>query len=536
MNAMTLNPRPLTLAALLATAAIPALAETPEDQLVVGFSMTNVLTLDPAAITGREPVQILANVYDGLVALDPVNRAQVNPDLAESWEVSEDNRSITFHLRDGATFASGNPVTAEDVVWSLTRLMTLNLAQATSLKTHGFTAENAATSFVAEDEKTVVVNLPKPVDPKLIVQTLAITGQGSVLDSAVVKENESDGDWGADWLNTHSAGSGPFTFEDWRANDRVILTRNDEFWGEPSEMRRIIMRHIPESQNQRLMLEKGDLDIGFSLAGPDLKALSETEGVEVLSQPGSGFYYLAVSMKDERFANPEVREALRYLIDYQGINEAIMPYYGQLHQRPLHTGFTGVLPDPGYTLDVEKAKGLLAEAGYPDGFKTTLRALSDAPFMSAATAIQATLAQAGIEAEIISGSGEQIYGAMRERNFELIVGRGGGGQLPHPDSNLRALVYNPDNSDEAKLTNFQGWRTSFHDAELNAQIDAALVEADPEKQAAMYQGIQERLEEVVPSIQPFSEVLDSVAYRADLEGFVLNPSWGTDLGAISKAR
>ena len=125
---------------------------------------------------------------------------------------------------------------------------------------------------------------------------------------------------------------------------------------------------------------------------------------------------------------------------------------------------------------------------------------------------------------------------MRERKYELVVGRGGGGQLPHPDSNLRALVYNPDNSDEAKLTNFQGWRTSFFDPEINAQVDAALVETDPAKQAAMYQGIQERIEEVVPSIQPFSEVLDSVAYRADLEGFALNPSWGTDLGAITKAR
>ena len=182
-----------------------------------------------------------------------------------------------------------------------------------------------------------------------------------------------------------------FGFEGWKANDRVILTRNDDFWGEPSAMKRIIMRHIPESQNQRLMLEKGDIDIGFSLAGPDLKALSEEEGVEVISQPGSGFYYLAVSMKDERFANPKVREALRYLIDYEGINAAIMPYYGQEHQRPIATGFLGELPDPGYTLDVEKAKALLAEAGYPDGFKVTLRALADAPFMSAATAIQATL-------------------------------------------------------------------------------------------------------------------------------------------------
>ena len=156
----------------------------------------------------------------------------------------------------------------------------------------------------------------------------------------------------------------------------------------------------------------------------------------------------------------------------------------------------------------------------------TLRALADAPFMSAATAIQATLKQAGIEAEIISGSGEQIYGAMRERNFELLVGRGGGGQLPHPDSNLRALVYNPDNSDEAKLTNFQGWRTSFFDPELNTAIDAALVEADPAKQKADYEAIQEQIAEVVPSIQPFSEVLDSVAYRADLAGLRAEPVVG----------
>ena len=129
--------------------------------------------------------------------------------------------------------------------------------------------------------------------------------------------------------------------------------------------------------------------------------------------------------------------------------------------------------------------------------------------MSAATAIQATLAQAGIEAEIISGSGEQIYGAMRERNFELLVGRGGGGQLPHPDSNLRALVYNPDNSDEAKLTNFQGWRTSFFDPELNAADRRGAGRGRPgEAGGRCTRRIQERIEEVVPSIQPFSEVLE----------------------------
>src|SRR5688572_26399011 len=119
MTRMLLKSRAVPLALLLTTACWPVIAETPDDQLVVGFSMTNVLTLDPAEITGREPVQILANVYDGLVALDAASRTQVNPDLAESWEVSEDKTSLTFRLREGAEFASGNPVTAEDVVWSL---------------------------------------------------------------------------------------------------------------------------------------------------------------------------------------------------------------------------------------------------------------------------------------------------------------------------------------------------------------------------------------------------------------------------------
>ena len=486
----------------------PAVADTPADQLVVGFSMSNILTLDPAAITGRETVQVLANVYEGLVALDAVNRSKVNPRLAESWTVADDKMSITFKLRQGAVFSSGNPVMAEDVVWSLKRLMKLNLAQASFLKTHGFTAENADTSFTAPNASTVVITLPKKVDPEIIIMTLGIVGPGSVLDSKTVLENEKDGDLGAAWLTTNSAGSGAFSLQDWKSNERIILKREDGYWNGASKLKRIIMRHIPESQGQRLMIEKGDIDVAYSLAAADLKALSENKEVVVQSNGGSGFYYLAVSMKDERFAKPKVREALRYLIDYEGLNKAILPYYGVPRDRPITDGFLGALPNAGYKLDVEKAKALLAEAGYPEGFSTTLRSLSDAPFLNLATAVQGTLAQAGIKAEVITGSGDTIYGAMRERKFELIVGRGGGGQLPHPDSNLRAIAYNPDNSDEAKLTNFQGWRTSFFDEKLNTMIDDALIESSKDKQAKDYGDIQTYIEQAVPSIQPFSEVVE----------------------------
>lgn len=200
-------------AAALGLSALSAIAETPEDQLVVGFSMTNILTLDPAAITGKETVQVLANVYDGLVQLDPENRSDVQPDLAESWEVSDDATTITFTLRDGAQFASGNPVRAEDVVWSFRRLLTLNLAQASFLKTYGFTAEGAEQAFTARDDRTVVVTLPQKVNPQLIIATLGIVGPGSIIDSMLVQENERDGDWGAAWLSQNSAGSAAFSLQ-----------------------------------------------------------------------------------------------------------------------------------------------------------------------------------------------------------------------------------------------------------------------------------------------------------------------------------
>ncbi len=521
-------------ALLIGAAPFGAYAETPADQLIVATSMSNILTLDPATITGRETVQVLNNIYDTLVILSPEDRS-IQPRLAESFEIAPDRMSIRFTLREGAKFASGNPVTAQDVVWSMKRLMTLNLAQASFLKTRGFKAETADQHFVAEDDRTFVLNLPQKDDPSLILMVMAQSGPGSILDSKTVLEHEKDGDLGAEWLTLNSAGSGPFVLTQWASNEYIILTRNDAYWGAAPAMARVLMRHLPESQSQRLMLEQGDIDVAYSLQAPDLMALEDSETIEVASTPGSGFYYLSVSMKDERFANAKVREALRLLIDYEGINKAVMPYYGKQHQRPLSSGVLGLLPDQGYTLDVEKAKALLAEAGYPDGFKTTLRVLSEDPFMKAATAIQNTLAQAGIEAELITGSGDQIYGAMRERNFELLVGRGGGGQQPHPDSNLRALAYNPDNSDEAKLTNYQGWRTSYFDEKLNGMIEGALLEQDPAAQAKAYEEIQVYMDQSVMSILPFSEVVDTAAYQKDVGGMIVSP-WVSRFEGITKQR
>ncbi|WP_249673405.1 ABC transporter substrate-binding protein [Pseudomonas abieticivorans] len=508
------------LAAALMAGAVPlAHAKTPADQLIIGMSMVNLLSLDPAAATGLDVSEVNANLYDMLLVQDAAQPDRLLPALAERWQVSDDRKTLTFNLRPGVRFQSGNPLSAQDVAWSLQRVLTLNLALASTWKAYGFTAENAERYLRALDDNTVVIELPRPTDPLLVLNTLATSPSAFILDRKKVLEHQKNNDLGAAWLVTHAAGSGAFVLNDWRANDVILMSRFDGYWGGPAKLKRIVMRNMTESQSLRLMIERGDLDIAKGMSAPDIAALQKNDKVRTQSLQRGTIYYVALSVKQPMFADLRVRKAVRSLIDYQGINQTVMPYYGVPNQRPVPLGLAARLPDPGYRLNVEQAKALLAEAGYPNGFKTTVRVLAEPPFINIASNLQSTLAQAGIEASIITGTGNQIYGAMRDRNFDIIVGRGGGGAERHPHSSLRTLVYNPDNRDQAKLTNFQGWRTSFYSPALNQLIERAEVEPDAQRQLAEYREIQTQLDEQVAAILPVSQMTDTVLVYADVADY-----------------
>ncbi|HKS14158.1 MAG TPA: ABC transporter substrate-binding protein [Pseudomonas sp.] len=524
------------LGAILALGPLAAVqAKTPADQLIVGMSMVNLFSIDPANAPGLDASGINANLYDTLVKRDNGNPDKHLPQLAERWEVSEDGKQITFHLRTDVTFHSGNALTADDVAWSLYRVMKLNFGLATTWKAYGYSVENIQQLIRASDAHTLVIDLPQPTDPLLVIDSLAISPSAVIVDRQQALKHEKNGDLGAAWLVTNEAGSGPFTLSKWTANDALVMTRFDGYWGGPAKMKRVLVRHMTESQSLRLMLERGDLDLAYGMAAPDIKAIEGAGKLQVQSLQRGTMYYVAMSMKQPEFANQKVREAVRYLIDYKGLDEQVMPHYGTLNQQPMQLGLEARLPDPGYTMDVAKAKALLAEAGYPQGFSTTLRTLSEPPFIDIAARMQATLAEGGIKASIVTGTGNQVYGAMRARNFEMIVARGAE-RYPHPYFSLRTFVYNPDNSDTAGLPNFQGWRASFFNRQLNDLIDRVGVERDAGKRLSLYHEAQKLYDEQVGPIMMISQMTDTAVSALDVKGFTGDDAEATRYLAVYKQR
>lgn len=511
-------------------------AGSPDDQLLVGMSMNNLLSLDPAAATGLDAVTITCNLYDSLLEVDAADTTRFKPSLAQDWSVDAGGRRLSFRLRAGLHFASGRPLTAEHAAWSLQRVVKLNLALATVWKSYGYTAANVAGAIRAADPLTLVMDLPQATDPTLVLMTLATSMSGYVIEREAVLAHEVKGDLANAWLTTHAAGSGAFELEDWRPKELLTMRRAARHWQAPAKLRRVVVRHMTESQTLRLMLMRGDLDVAGGLSAPDVRALAKRPELVVDAVRRATMYYVAVNARAPRFADERVRRAvLRHLIDFQGVANSVLPYYGELQMRPVPMGLPATLAQPGYGLDAQAARRLLAEAGLPDGFETTIRVVAEAPFTGIATSLQATLALAGIRASILPGTGNQVYGSMRDRSFDIVVGRGGGGAEAHPHSSLRALVYNPDNRDSARLTNFQGWRTGYADPQLNQLIEQALLTRDAAEQTALYRQAQQRFDQTVGAIQPIAQMLDTQVLRRAVQGYVGHPSGATRLREVYKA-
>ncbi|MCM2290751.1 ABC transporter substrate-binding protein [Allorhizobium sp. BGMRC 0089] len=507
-----------------------AYAATPKDTLVVGWQIDDIITFDPGESFEMSAQEIISVTYQTLVTLDADDPLKIQPWLAESWMVSDDGMTYSFKIRKNAVFASGNPVTAADVAYSFERAIKLNKNPAFILQQFGLTADNITDKAKAVDDMTFQFAVDKAYAPSFVLNCLRAK-VASIVDKKLVESHAAkvtptadykfDTDFGNGWLKTHYAGSGAFTIRDWRANELVVLERNPKFWDGKAKLARIIYRHMKESAGQRLALQNGDIDIARNLTPVDVAALSTNKDVNILSAAQGDNYYFSLNQKNQYLSKPEVREALKYLVDYDGIQATLIKSIGEIHQAFIPTGMLGAVNDNPYKLDVAKAKQLLEKAGLKDGFSVTMDVRSTEPVTSIAQSIQQTFGQAGVKLELIPGDGKQTLTKYRARNHDIYIGDWGTDYWD-PNSNTQAFASNADNSDNTRLKTL-AWRNAWDIPELTKQTEAALLERDTNKRASLYEDIQKK----VMSEGPFVLIYQKIAVagvRKDVTGFRMLPT------------
>jgi peptide/nickel transport system substrate-binding protein len=505
-----------------ALGAIPAAhAETPASTLVMAMNIDDIISLDPAETFELVGGEVNANIYDRITVYEP-GEVALSGGVAESWEIGDDGHTIILHVRPGQTFHSGNAVTAADVVFSLTRVIKLNKTPGFIFSQFGWTPDNVDQMVSATDDMTVTLQIPENLAPTLVLNCLA-AGVGSVVDQKVALEHETDGDLGYEWLKTNSAGSGPFVLRSWKPNESVTLEAfAGSRYGAPA-MERVILRHVPEPGAQRLLIEKGDADIARNLTADQIAGLEGNDDIVIQTDPKATLIYLQVSMRDPVLSKPEVREALRYLVDYQGMADSFLRGQFKVHQSFWPSGFFASLTETPFSLDVEKAKALLAEAGHGDGIAVVLDAFNTAPYADIAQAVQATMGQAGIDVSIEQAETKAVYAKHRARNFQMILTHWSPDYLD-PHSNADAFASNPDNSDEAKLTGVIAWRGAWDTPENTALTAAARQEIDATKREERYLTLQKNLQQDSPFVFVFQQVAQA-ALRSNVQGFISGPSF-----------
>ncbi|MCZ0812374.1 MAG: ABC transporter substrate-binding protein [Pseudomonadota bacterium] len=498
--------------------AVPVVAETPPNMLVIANRIDDIKTFDPAESFEFAGADVSRNVYQKLVNFDPLDLdAGYQPQLAESWEISEDGKTITFTMAEGHVFASGNPVTAQDAEFSLRRAVTLNKTPSFILTQFGFTPENVEETIVATDDRTLVLTLDKPYALSFVLNCLTAT-IGGIVDMETVMANETDGDMGNDWLRTNTAGSGPYKVVEWRPSESVLLDLNPNYGGETPAMERVIVQHIQESATQRLQLERGDIDVARNLSPEDVAGLEDAEGVKIVDELRGRLMYWAANQKKEMLSDPKVLEALKLATDYEGMSDSFLKGQYTVHQAFLPRTFLGALEETPYSFDMDAAKAALAESAHPDCGPIKISVRDAQERLDIGQSLQNTWGELGCDIELIVGTGAQTLDRYRAREHDIYLGAWGP-DYPDPNTNAGTFAVNPDNSDEAGATGLLAWRNAWGIPEMTEKTLAAVVENDTDARREMYRELQREHQQVSPFGVMFQQI-EQNGMNESVENFV----------------
>ncbi|MFP1721601.1 ABC transporter substrate-binding protein [Lonsdalea quercina] len=470
-------------------------AATPPNTLVVAISLNGIISLDPAESFETVSTSSLDALYQALVKSDRVNPTQLNPDLATSWQVGADGRSLIFTLDPKATFASGNPVLADDVIYSFTRAVKLNKTPAFILNELGWKPENVDAQFKKRDDHQLEVRWPADIGSDLALRLLS-SGVASVVDSKVVSSHSVNDDFGSGWLKNHSAGSGAYQLRNYIPQQALVLTANTHGVKQP-KLKQVILKDVADPGARRLLLIQGDADVAYDLGADQFSALANQPGVRISTSPGGKIYYLGFNTQDKQaptLGNPAFWQAARWLVDYEGISKNLLNGQFIVHQNFLPEGFDGAAKAQPFKLDVDKAKKILSDAGIKSGTRFALTVINQPPYTDIAQALQASFAQADIHIDVQPVVESELWTKMRSRNFQSIFVYWGPDYID-PNTNASTFAYNVPNGPKTLA-----WRVGWDIPELSRQTQAAAAERDREKRQALYQTLQQEIRERSPFV------------------------------------
>jgi len=386
----------------------PAKAQSRQETLLV-VSESGPNNIDIHGVGTNVPgYEVSWNCYDRLISHEMktlpngtqyYDRDKFKMELAEDMNVGD--MSATFKLRKDAKFQDGTPVTAKDVKWSLDRAVTVG-----GFPTFQMAAGSLekAEQFVLVDDHTVRVDFLRK--DRLTIPDLAVIVP-CVVNSGLVKKHATEKDpWGLEYTKQNTAGSGAYKVTRWTPGTEVVLERNDAWiLGPQPKVRRIIWRMVPSAGNRRALLERGDADISYELPNKDFVELRDDGKLNIVSTPFSnGIQYIGMNVTKPPFDNLKVRQAVAYALPYQRIMDAVLYGLGKpMFGAPADAVTQAVWPHAHkFNTDIARARQLLAEAGHPNGFETTIS--FDLGFATVneplCVLVQESLAQIGIKATI----------------------------------------------------------------------------------------------------------------------------------------
>lgn len=509
-------------------------AETPKDVLIeVAEHGPN--SLDAMAPAANEFAQMASwQLYDRLITHGTktlpdgkvmYDATKIQPELAKSWEIQDGGKTLIFHLREDATFHDGSPVTADDVKWSFDRAVSVG----------GFPTVQMAAGSLTDPKQFSVVDthtfkITLPVADKLTLPDLAVPVPYVVNKKLALQHATTDDPWALKWTSLNDAGGGPFKVGSWKSGDRIVFDRFDNWKSGPTPaLKRVVLREIASPGTRRALLEKGDVDVSVGLPPKDyaeLAAAGKVNVVGTLMQNEQFNVDLNVTMKP--FDDKRVRQAIAYALPYDSIMKQALyqrgePLFGADPSAPYAPKWPVASK---YNTDLDKAKALLKEAGYADGFKTDLYIdMSQTTVQEPmALLIQEQLKKIGISIEIHKVPGSEWFAKMGSKSMPMDINYFYG-WLDYPEY-FYFWTYDGKNNSVFNTANYSN-------PELDKLIDQARFESDPKAYDAIITKMNGIAMDDVPRV-PVAHLYSDIAMQKNVKGYVYWFHTHLDLKSISK--